>query len=62
MMQAALLSLTFDDILITTSTLSPLFDAVKDAFWTALPYLIAIYGIKLAIWVLPVLFKHLIKR
>lgn len=61
-MKAALLSLSFDDILITTSTLSPLFDAVKDAFWSALPFLIAIYGLKLAIWLLPVLFKYLIKR
>lgn len=61
-MKAAFLSLTFDDVLITTNVLSPLFDAVKDAFWAVLPYLIGILGLKIALWVLPVLFKHLIKR
>lgn len=61
-MGAVLLSLTFDDIQITTATLAPLFDAIKDAFWQVKTPLLAILGLRLAIWVIPVLLKHVSKK
>ena len=53
---------TLNDVRITTAVLAPLLDAAKDAFMMVLPYLLTFVGVKLAAWLLPVLWRHLEKK
>ena len=54
--------MTLNDVRITTAVLAPLLDASKDAFMMVLPYLLTFVGVKLAAWLLPVLWRHLEKK
>lgn len=51
--------MTLDDVRITADMFKPLLSALKDAFFMVLPYLIAYIGFRLALWLVPVLWRKL---
>lgn len=46
---------TLDDIRITTSTLMPILDSIKDNFKVVLPVIIIVISVRVGAWFLPIL-------
>ncbi|WP_162612468.1 hypothetical protein [Anaerotruncus colihominis] len=54
--------MTLDDVRITAEMFTPMLSALKDSFFMILPYLLALIGVRLALWLAPVLWRKLNKK